>query len=201
MSFFLSHPPKVIKSPECVRVYIGSFWDQPLKVNPPTAPISPICRTPLFPYLAFYSCFFKGNEWSRQLFEAEMRDLLTDLKNVPKNAAVRKINELVKRVRLAKAHAYIVGHLKKEMPTMFGKDKAQTKLLNNLEEHFLKVHRAYSLPVGDFPDVHKFRGVMEAHDLAKFPKVFVFRPPTHCSHMSHPTLPIIIIISHLLFFF
>ena len=88
---------------------------------------------------------------------------------------------LVKRVRLAKAHAYIVGHLKKEMPTMFGKDKAQTKLLNNLEEHFLKVHRAYSLPVGDFPDVHKFRGVMEAHDLAKFPKVF-FSP-------NHPLLP------------
>ena len=24
---------------------------------PPTAPISPICRTPLFPYLTFYSCF------------------------------------------------------------------------------------------------------------------------------------------------
>ena len=31
--------------------YIG------LKVNPPTAPISPICRTPLFPHPTFYSCF------------------------------------------------------------------------------------------------------------------------------------------------
>ena len=104
---------KVVKTPECVRVYIGSFWDQPLTCN----------------------------EWSRQLLEAEMRDLLTDLKNVPKNAAVRKVNELVKRCRLAKAHAFIVGHLKKEMPSMFGKDKAQAKLLGNLEEHFLKVHR------------------------------------------------------------
>ena len=102
---------KVVKTPECVRVYIGSFWDQPLTCN----------------------------EWSRQLLEAEMRDLLTDLKNVPKNAAVRKVNELVKRCRLAKAHAFIVGHLKKEMPSMFGKDKAQAKLLGNLEEHFLKV--------------------------------------------------------------
>jgi len=134
---------KVIKTPECVRVYIGSFWDQPLQ----------------------------GNEWSRMLFEAEMRDLLTDLKNVPKNAAVRKVNELVKRVRLAKAHAHIVGHLKKEMPSFLGKDKAQSKLLNNLEEHFLKVHRQHSLPVGDFPDVHKFRQVMEAHELSKFPKL------------------------------
>ena len=134
---------KVVKTPECVRVYIGSFWDQPLTCN----------------------------EWSRQLLEAEMRDLLTDLKNVPKNAAVRKVNELVKRCRLAKAHAFIVGHLKKEMPSMFGKDKAQAKLLGNLEEHFLKVHRTCHLPVGDFPDVAKFRGVMESHDLAKFPKV------------------------------
>lgn len=134
---------KVIKTPECVRVYIGSFWEEQLKCG----------------------------EWSRQLLEAEMRDLLIDLKNVPKNAAVRKINELVKRVRLAKAHAHIIGHLKKEMPSMFGKEKAQSKLLNNIEDHFLKVHRAYNLPVGDFPDVQKFKQVMEGHDLAKFPKL------------------------------
>ena len=48
--------------------------------------------------------------------QAEMRDLLTDLKNIPKNAAIRKVNELVKRVRLAKAHMCIIGHLKKETP-------------------------------------------------------------------------------------
>jgi len=41
----------------------------------------------------------------------------------------------------------------------------------NLEEHFLKVHRAHQLPVGDFPDVAKFRDVMSAHDLTKFPKI------------------------------
>ena len=54
---------------------------------------------------------------------------------------------------------------------MFGKEKAQAKLLNNLEEHFLKVHRAHQLPVGDFPDVSKFRGSMEGHDISKFPKL------------------------------
>jgi len=134
---------KVIKTPECVRVYIGSFWDQPLQCG----------------------------EWSRDLLQKEMSDLLNDLKNVPKNAAVRKVNELVKRVRLCKAHAHIIGHLKKEMPSMWGKDKAQAKLLGNLEEHFLKVHRAWHLPVGDFPDVARFRGVMEGHDLSKFPKL------------------------------
>jgi len=134
---------KVIKTPECVRVYIGSFWDQPLQCG----------------------------EWSRELLQKEMADLLNDLKNVPKNAAIRKVNELVKRVRLCKAHAHIIGHLKKEMPSMWGKDKAQQKLLANLEEHFLKVHRAWHLPVGDFPDVARFRGVMDGHDLSKFPKL------------------------------
>lgn len=134
---------KVVKTPECVRVYIGSFWDQPLNCG----------------------------EWSRELLQREMADLLNDLKNVPKNAAVRKVNELVKRVRLSKAHAYIIGHLKKEMPAMFGKEKAQAKALASLEEHFLKVHRAHHLPVGDFPDVAKFRGCMEGHDLSKFPKL------------------------------
>ena len=106
---------QVIKTPECVRVYIGSFWESPLQCN----------------------------EWSKQLLQAEMRDLLTDLKNIPKNAAIRKVNELVKRVRLAKAHMCIVGHLKKEMPAVFGKEKTQAKLLGSLEDHFLKVHRTH----------------------------------------------------------
>ena len=134
---------KVIKTPEVCRVYIGSFWDQPLQCG----------------------------EWSRELLQREMADLLNDLKQVPKNAAVRKVNELVKRVRLSKAHASIIGHLKKEMPSMFGKEKAQAKLLAHLEDHFLKVHRAHHLPVGDFPDVDKFKGCMEGHDLSKFPKL------------------------------
>ena len=44
-----------------------------------------------------------------------------------------------RRVPAPQAHAYIVGHLKKEMPSYFGAQKAQAKLLANIEEHFLKV--------------------------------------------------------------
>lgn len=54
---------------------------------------------------------------------------------------------------------------------MWGKEKAQKKLLEGLEDHFLKIHRTYSIPVGDFPDVHKFRQTMDVHDLSKFPKL------------------------------
>jgi len=50
-----------------------------------------------------------------------------------------QVNEFVKRARAAKIHAYIIGHLKKEMPAMMGKAKAQQRLIDNLEEEFTKV--------------------------------------------------------------
>lgn len=50
-----------------------------------------------------------------------------------------QVNEFVKRARAAKIHAYIIGHLKKEMPAMMGKAKAQQRLIDNLEEEFAKV--------------------------------------------------------------
>jgi len=50
-----------------------------------------------------------------------------------------QINEFVKRARAAKIHAYIIGHLKNEMPVMIGKAKTQQRLIDNLEEEFRKV--------------------------------------------------------------
>ena len=51
-----------------------------------------------------------------------------------------QINEFVKRARAAKIHAYIISHLKKQMPAMMGKAKAQQKLIENLEGEFAKVY-------------------------------------------------------------
>lgn len=64
---------KVINTPEVLRVYIGSFWAQPLQ-----------------------------NTDSRRLFEAEAQDLFRDIQSLPQKAAVRKLNDLIKRARLAK---------------------------------------------------------------------------------------------------
>lgn len=50
-----------------------------------------------------------------------------------------QINEFVKRARAAKVHAHIISHLKKEMPALMGKAKAQQKLLDSLDDHFAKV--------------------------------------------------------------
>ncbi|MBA0859047.1 hypothetical protein Goshw_002777, partial [Gossypium schwendimanii] len=104
---------KVLNTPEVVRVYIGSFNEKPVNEGF-TGPIG------------------------KALFEKEQEDLLTDLKDIPKKACDRRINEFVKRARAAKIHAYIVGHLKNEMPTFIGKAKTQQRLTDNLEEEFVK---------------------------------------------------------------
>ena len=75
---------KVVKTPEVLRVYIGSFWDREYQIKE-----------------------------NKSLFEAEQNDLLADLRSLPRNSSVRKVNELVKRARCAKVRYFnisIGGH-------------------------------------------------------------------------------------------
>ncbi|GAB9469159.1 hypothetical protein Gpo141_00006447 [Globisporangium polare] len=118
---------KVLKTPEVMRVFIGSFWDQPLL-----------------------------HADNAVLFSAEEKDLMSELRNLPQNAAIRKINEFVKRARLAKVHAYLIGHLRDKMPAMIGKEKKQRELIENMGEMFREVQRKYHLPPGDFPNLEEF---------------------------------------------
>ncbi|GAU25062.1 hypothetical protein TSUD_257560 [Trifolium subterraneum] len=107
----------------------------------------------------------------KELFEKEQEDLLSDLKDIPKAACDRRINEFVKRARAAKIHAYIISHLKKEMPAMMGKSKAQQKLIDNLAGEFGKVQREFHLPPGDFPNVEHFRESLRGYNIDKFEKL------------------------------
>ncbi|ORZ00580.1 P-loop containing nucleoside triphosphate hydrolase protein [Syncephalastrum racemosum] len=135
---------KVVQTPEVMRVYLSSFWID----KPP-------------------NCF----EDCRELIEAESKDLLRDLKELRRNAAIRKINEIVKRARLARVHAMIIGHLKKEMPSMFGKKKKREALLKNLDQEFLKIQQRYHLPAGDFPNPEKFKQNLALYDMDKFKNI------------------------------
>ncbi|CAL9076879.1 unnamed protein product [Musa acuminata var. zebrina] len=136
---------KVLNTPEVMRVYIGSFNDKPVNE-------------------AEHAVIGK-------LFEKEQEDLLSDLNDIPKKACDRRINEFVKRARAAKVHACIISHLKKEMPAMMGKAKAQQKLIDNLEEEFLKVQKEFHLAPGDFPNVDQFREVLGGYNIDKFEKM------------------------------
>jgi EH domain-containing protein 1 len=134
---------KVLGTPEVTRVYIGSFWDKPYQ-----------------------------NDECKKLFEAEQSDLLKDLYGLPKNAVVRKINDLVKRARKAKVHAYVLSYIKDQMPSVFGKQKKQEEIIEGIRNIFITIHQRYQLPVGDFPDITKFKEVLKAQsDFTKFAKL------------------------------
>lgn len=63
----------------------------------------------------------------RRVEQKEKTDLLEELMLLPENAVVRRINELVKRARSVKVHAYIIHYLRKQMPYMMGKQEKQVR--------------------------------------------------------------------------
>ncbi|XP_014251516.1 EH domain-containing protein 1 isoform X1 [Cimex lectularius] len=130
---------KVLQTPEVARVYIGSFWDQPLRFDT-----------------------------NRRLFEDEEQDLFKDLQSLPRNATLRKLNDLIKRARLAKVHAYIISSLKKEMPSMFGKDSRKKELIKNLGNIYEQIQREYHISPGDFPEIKTMQENLANHDFSKF---------------------------------
>ena len=130
---------KVLGTPEVARVYIGSFWDQPLRFD-----------------------------INRRLFEAEEQDLFSDLQSLPRNAALRKLNDLIKRARLAKVHAYIISGLRKDMPSMFGKDSKKKELIKNLDNLYAEIQREHQISPGDFPDIKRMKEQLVHQDFTKF---------------------------------
>lgn len=135
---------KVIHTPEVMRVYIGSFQDDPTAADAFTA----------------------------SLFERETTDLLDDLYALPRTSAVRKINDLLKRCRQIRVHAHIISTLKREMPAVFGKAAKQAELLQNLPAIFTKVQKQTQLPPGDFPDINMYKEILKESDFDKFPKMY-----------------------------
>ncbi|KAK3093088.1 hypothetical protein FSP39_010931 [Pinctada imbricata] len=130
---------KVLNTPEVARVYIGSFWDNPLQFD-----------------------------MNRKLFELEEQDLFNDLQSLPRNAALRKLNDLIKRARLAKVHAYIISSLQKGMPSMFGKDSKKKEMIKNLGETYAQIERDHKISRGDFPDLARMKEQLQHHDFTKF---------------------------------
>ncbi|XP_076762151.1 EH domain-containing protein 3-like [Xylocopa sonorina] len=130
---------KVLQTPEVARVYIGSFWDQPLRYDV-----------------------------NKRLFEDEEQDLFKDMQSLPRNAALRKLNDLIKRARLAKVHAYIISALRKDMPSVFGKDTKKKELIKNLGQIYDQIQKEQQISPGDFPDLKKMQENLAHHDFNKF---------------------------------
>ncbi len=133
---------KVFGTPEVARVYVGSFWDQAHRY-----------------------------ETNQRLFYAEERDLFTDLQSLSRSATLRKVNDLIKRVRTLRAHAQIMGELRRRMPIIMGKSGRKAEILAGLENIFAEMQRDAGLAPGDFPDPKKFREILDPMDLSKLPKL------------------------------
>jgi GTPase SAR1 family protein len=130
---------KVLNTPEVARVYIGSFWDNPLH--------------------------FDAN---RRLFELEEQDLFRDLQSLPRNAAVRKLNDLVKRSRMVKVHAYIMSHLHAQMRTsVFGRAGKKRQIIKHLADTFTTIQRKYQISPGDFPNIQRMQEQLRHFDFNK----------------------------------
>merc|ERR1712039_299760 len=129
----------VLDTPEVSRVYIGSFWDEPLT-----------------------------NDEQRRLFESEENDLYTHLSQLPRSAAVGKLNDLIKRARLAKVHMYLIEHLRKNMPSMMGKEKAKKKMIDGITDIYKEIAKERNLALGDFPDPRLVQEKLKAMDFSKF---------------------------------
>jgi EH domain-containing protein 1 len=85
---------------------------------------------------------------------------------------MRRINEMVKRARSVKVHAYLIHYLRKQLPYTWGKKEKQKRLIGRLESEFMAAARRYSLPKGDFPPLEPMRQALsEIKDLSEFPKL------------------------------
>ena len=129
---------RILVNPEVSRVFVGSFWDQPLV-----------------------------NTTNRELFDQEQNDLFEDLQGLPRFATIRRLNDLIKRARLAKVHAYIISYLKDKMP-LIGKEGKKKDLLKKLEKVYESLEAQYKIPKADFPPIDFMREELEKADFSKF---------------------------------
>lgn len=61
------------------------------------------------------------------------------------------------RTLLPQVHAYIISYLKKEMPSVFGKENKKKQLILKLPVIFAKIQLEHHISPGDFPDCHKMQ--------------------------------------------
>ncbi|XP_061405979.1 LOW QUALITY PROTEIN: EH domain-containing protein 3-like [Lethenteron reissneri] len=93
-------------------------------------------------------------DWNRDLLEVNERDFMNDLRSLPRLAPLRRLNDVIARARLARAHACIVSALHSQLP-LFGRRAALTELVaqGGLAPVLEVAHQRWGLPVGDRPEM------------------------------------------------
>lgn len=97
---------RTLKSSDVVKVYMGSFG----------APVSV-----LSPHIAM-------------LINRDNEILLNEFNLLARDGPVRKVNRLVKRVRLLKVQCVLLAHMKEQMPLLLWKKEKQQEMSDNLDD-------------------------------------------------------------------
>ena len=138
---------RVLKSPEVVKVYIGSFRENPLE-----------------------------HKVFEPLIESETQELLGDLQTVPRISANRKLGDLIKRAKKAKAHALVLTKLKQVLDDSAwmwffesSRREKMNEIIRNLQtEIYDPLINEYFLSQEDFPEVRRMQKLLANEDFANF---------------------------------
>ncbi|CAE7241897.1 EHD1 [Symbiodinium sp. CCMP2592] len=121
---------KILQTPEVARMYVGSFWDEDYK-----------CKD------------------LERLLNQDRKDLLQELRDLPRNVCVRRVNEIVARARAVKVHLALCCALRARLPA-FGfcgrRHRHQLWLSEHLPEVYAEVMKDYEFAPGDMPHVEYF---------------------------------------------
>ena len=133
---------KVITDAECPRVYVGSFWDRQLK-----------------------------HDFYKRLFDKEFKDFMNDIQTLHKNVPMRQINDIIKRARMAKNHAYVISTLRSNMPRFFKKKQKKAQMIKELPSLIKIIREKHMTCETDFPLVQTMQLQLESYDFLKFPRL------------------------------
>ena len=134
---------KIFRGAEVTRIYVGSFSDDEIR----------------------------HKEQFGALFKKDHQALVEQIKELPGMCCMRKVNEMVKRIRLCVVHTCVLGHLRSKMPMLYGAEAARGRLIKDLDVVFEEVRNQYHLSEGDMPSIDEFRGVLQRMDFYSFPPI------------------------------
>ncbi|VDK53665.1 unnamed protein product [Anisakis simplex] len=121
---------RILESPEVPKVFIGSFWDGDGQKK-------------------------KRSEVA-ELFAQEYDEFFDELKLLPQQCGVRKLNDVIKRAKRLKIHALIMEQLVKKMWIRSDKEIKRVVTSDNLEKIYADFKYRLRLADSDLPDIPPF---------------------------------------------